>query len=454
MSSSPPAYDDLVAALASGEKPKPAWKLGVEHEKFGFRRADLSPLAYEGEQGIRAMFDYMARFGWQPVMENGKPIALADGQAETDSPQAAISLEPGGQFELSGRPLATVHENCNETQTHLAQVKEAGEALDIGFLGLGFCPHWRRDEMPVMPKARYDIMRDYMPKRGSMGLDMMHRTCTMQVNLDFASEADMRMKMRAGLSLQPLATALFANSPLVEGKPAGWLSQRARVWHHVDPDRTGMLPFVFEEGFGYERYVDYALDVPMYFIRREGRYINARATSFRRFLDKGIDGLPEIVPSMQDWRDHLTTLFPEVRLKHFIEMRGADGGHWDKICALPAFWAGLLYDEDCLQAAWDEVKHWTSPMRQQARHDAAKWGLKAKIGKESLQQLAQRILAIARTGLVKRKKLDAKGRDESLFLEPLEVIAETGITPAETLLANWQGKWQQKPEDLFADCAY
>ena len=343
----------LVAYLEAGCKPPAAWRIGTEHEKFAYTRENLRPLPYDGPRGIRAILEgLVAHFGWEPVLEAGNPIALTkDG--------CSVTLEPGGQLELSGAPLETLHETCDEVHTHLSQVKKIAEPLDIGMVGLGFLPKWRREDVTWMPKGRYKIMGAYMPTRGNLGLDMMLRTCTVQVNLDFDSEADMVKKFRIGLALQPIATALFANSPFTEGAPNGFMSYRSQVWTDADPDRCGILPFVFEDGMGFERYAEHVLDVPMYFVYRDGQYLDASGQSFRDFLKGRLPALPGELPTTSDWIDHLSTLFPEVRLKHFLEMRGADGGPGRYICALPAFWVGLLYGSTALDAAWDLVKDWT-----------------------------------------------------------------------------------------------
>ena len=340
---------DLVDYIASGEKPREDWRIGTEHEKFGYTNEDLRPLPYAGPRGIHAMLEGLSRFGWQRVEEAGNLIALVDDAG------GSITLEPGGQLELSGAPLEDLHQTCAEVQKHLAQVREVAEPLGISFLGSGFQPKWRREDIPMMPKGRYEIMRSYLPTRGSMGLDMMFRTCTVQVNLDFSSEADMVKKFRVSMALQPIATALFANSPFEEGKPSGFLSRRSHTWTDTDPDRCGILPFVFEAGMSYERYVDYILDVPMFFVYRDGRYIDASGQSFRDFLAGRLPALPGEFPTSGDWSDHLTTAFPEVRMKKFLEMRGADGGPWRSLCALPAFWVGLLYDQEALDEAAELV---------------------------------------------------------------------------------------------------
>ena len=357
--------DDLVGWIAAGCKPRARWRIGTEHEKFGFLTDSHAPVPYAGPRGIRALMEQMiARYGWEAIMEGDNIIALKrpEGQGiET------ISLEPGGQFELSGAPVATLHDTAEETSVHLAQVREAGAALGIGFLGLGFSPVWRLDDTPRMPKQRYQVMTGYMPQVGSRGLDMMYRTCTVQVNLDFADEADMVEKLRVSLALQPIATALFAASPFTEGRPNGFKSMRSEVWQDTDKRRTGMIPFAFEAGMGFEAYVDYALAVPMYFVYRDGRYIDVAGASFRDFMAGNLTGklaqLQGVKPTLDDWSDHLTTLFPEVRLKRFLEMRGADSGRWRRIVGLSAFWVGLLYDQGALDAAWDLVKGWTAEER-------------------------------------------------------------------------------------------
>jgi glutamate--cysteine ligase len=439
---------DLLAPFQAGEKPKADWRIGTEHEKFVYRRSDHRAPSYDEPGGIRDLLMEMTAFGWSPIEEGGKVIALA-------GPDGTVSLEPAGQLELSGAPLEHLHQTCAEAGRHLNQVKAVGEKLDLGFLGIGMWPDKRRDELPIMPKGRYEIMLRHMPRVGSMGLDMMLRTCTIQVNLDYESEADMVRKFRVGLALQPLATALFANSPFTEGRPNGFLSYRSHIWSDTDPARTGMLPFVFEEGFGYERYVDYALDVPMYFVFRDGRYIDAAGLSFRDFLDGRLSALPGEKPRRSDWIDHLSTAFPEVRLKSFLEMRGADGGPWSRICALPALWVGLLYDEGALEAAWDEVKDWKLEERQRLRDEVPKLGLKARTpGGETLQQLARRILAISESGLVARGRLNASGDSESGFLDPLREIVLRGTTPAELLLAHHRNEWDGALAPIYAEMSF
>ncbi len=440
--------DQLIASFARGEKPKDAWRIGTEHEKFVYANGDHHAPSYDEPSGIRALLGELEQYGWKPVMEGGNAIAMS-------GPDGSISLEPAGQFELSGAPLDSLHETCAETGRHLEQVKAAGEKLGIGFLGLGMWPDKTRAELPIMPKGRYAIMLRHMPRVGSMGLDMMLRTCTIQVNLDYASEADMVKKFRVGLALQPLATALFANSPFTEGKPNGMLSYRSHIWSDTDPHRTGMLPFVFEDGFGYERYAEYALDVPMYFVYREGKYIDAAGLSFRDFLKGELSVLPGEKPTLDDWTDHLSTAFPEVRLKTFLEMRGADGGPWNRICALPALWVGLLYDQGALDAAWDLVKDWTIDERQALRDSVPKLGLDAPIaGGGKLRDIAAQALDIAGAGLTARARFNRAGDNESGFLDPLREIVRSGKVPAEVLLEKYHGVWGGDVSKVYDESSF
>jgi len=421
--------------MIQGEKPKTDWRIGTEHEKFVYCNGDHHAPSYDEPSGIRDLLMALTKFGWEPVYEGKHVIALK-------GDDGAVSLEPSGQLELSGAPLENLHETCAETGRHLEQVKEIGSATDKGFLGTGLWHDKSREQLPVMPKGRYVIMRKHMPTVGSMGLDMMMRTCTIQVNLDYASEADMARKFRVGLALQPLATALFANSPFLDHKPNGFLSYRSHIWSDTDPHRTGMLPFVFEDGFGYERYTDYILDVPMYFIVRNGKYIDAAGQSFRDFMKGELPALPGELPTEDDWWDHLSTAFPEVRLKSFLEMRGADGGPWSRICALPAFWVGLLYDSGALDAAWDQVKHWTMEEREELRNAVPKLGFKTPIpGGETLLDLAGRALDISSAGLTARARLNDSGDNESGFLDPLRELVAAGKTPADMLLDKYHGEW-------------
>ncbi|MDB2615159.1 glutamate--cysteine ligase [Planktomarina temperata] len=444
------SFDQLALLLEKGNKPKSDWRIGTEHEKFGYCKDTLAPLPYEGERSVLSILQGLRdQFNWAPVEENGYLIGLTkDG--------ANVSLEPGGALELSGAPLETIHETCDEVNVHLREVKEIADKIGVGFIGLGAAPIWTHEDVSLMPKGRYQLMDAYMGKVGTMGRTMMRRTCTVQVNLDFASEADMVQKFRVALALQPVATALFANSPFFEGQPNGHKSWRARVWRDLDADRTGMLPFVFEDGMGFQRYVDYALDVPMYFVYRDGKYINALGQSFRDFLKGKLPALPGEVPTLSDWADHLTTIFPEARIKQFMEMRGADGGPWRRLCALPAFWVGLLYDQTALDAAWDLVKGMDAQTRDDLRIAASVDGLQAEAGGVKMMDLARQAVAISHAGLTARGRSGAGGLvpDETHFLNALQDSLETGQTPADELLARYHGDWQGDLTRIYADYSY
>lgn len=427
--------DDLVAYVASGCKPRDQWRIGTEHEKLGYNVADTKRLTYEQIAGL--LTGIKERFGWDPIIEDGKIIGL------TQAGQS-VTLEPGGQFELSGAITETLHQTCAEVNSHLYQVRSISEEMGIAFLGVGFDPKWKNEDVPRMPKARYGIMRDYMPTRGKLGRDMMFRSCTVQVNLDFESERDMVEKMRIGMALQPVATALFANSPFKEGKPTGYKSWRSNVWTDTDPDRCGTLPFVFEPDFGFERYVDYVLDVPMYFVYRSGTYHNVAGQSFRDFLQGKLPGLPGELPSLSDWESHMTTVFPEVRLKRFIEMRGADAGPWRIICGLPALWVGLLYDAQAQAEALALVSDWTQDEREFLRVDVAVNGLATPFRGGTVQDLAKQVVAISKGGLERR------GKQETKYLLELEGIAESGITQADHLLKLYNEEWGQSVEPIYS----
>ena len=435
----------MIAHLAAGSKPKADWRIGTEHEKIGFCLKELTPLPYEG--GIQTILKGLERFDWEPVFEGPNVIAL-----KRDN--ASVSLEPGGQLELSGAPLESVHQTCMEVSRHLREVREVADEIGAGFISLGFRPDTRLEDVPVMPKGRYKIMRDYMQKVGTMGREMMFRTCTVQTNLDFSSEADMVKKFRVSLALQPIATALFANSPFMHGQLNGYKSYRSRVWLDTDADRTGMLPFVFDEGFGFEQYIDYALDVPMYFVYRGGDYLDASGKSFRDFLDGKLDTVPGETPSLSDFDDHLSTIFPEVRLKTFLEMRGSDTGPWGELCAFPAFWVGLLYDEAALDAAWDLVKDWTAEERQQLRTDVPKMGLQTPFRGRTIRELAIAALAISREGLNTRGRLNAHGENETVFLQELDEFTRTGKTNADRLIEKFNGEWNGDVRRAYEDCRY
>jgi glutamate--cysteine ligase len=436
--------DDLVRHLSKGCKPREAWRIGTEHEKFVYDLKTHRPVAYDAKPGIRQLLEGMTRFGWAPVMEGENIIGGSQNGA-------SISLEPGGQFELSGAALKTVHETCAEVNTHRDQVREVADELGLGVLGIGFAPDWQLSEVPVMPKGRYAIMKNYMPKVGGYGLEMMFRTCTVQVNLDFANEADMVKKFRVGLALQPVTTALLANSPFRVGKPNGFLSYRSHIWTDVDNARAGMLPWVFEDGMSFERYVDYALDVPMYFVYRDGKYIDVAGKSFRKFLKGEVPELKGITPTMADWADHLTTIFPEVRLKQFLEMRGADAGQWGRICGMPALWVGIYYDSVALDAAWDMVKDWTAEERQAMRDSVPRLGFKTPFRTTTVWELAHRMLEISSAGLKRRAAQDAAGMSEDGFLNPLRELVSRGTTRAEELLSRYHGEWKGDIRPIFTE---
>ena len=440
----------LIASIAKGEKPKAEWRIGTEHEKFPFLTDTLEPVPYDGPRSIRALLEGLRdRFQWTGVYEGENIIALADPKG-----LGSISLEPGGQFELSGAPLSTLHETCDEVHQHLTEVREVGDQLGIGFLGLGASPLWTRAETPVMPKGRYKIMARYMDKVGTRGRDMMFRTSTVQVNLDFASEPDMVKKLRVSLALQPVATALFANSPFLEGKANGFKSFRSHVWLDTDNARAGMLPWAFEPGMGYERYVDYALDVPMYFVNRGGVYHDVSGESFRAFMAGKLPQVPGMKPTLKDWTDHLTTIFPEVRLKSYLEMRGADTGPWRTLCALPALWTGIFYDSEALDGAWDLVKSWNTEDRQALREAVPREGLQAIVRGRSVLDVARDMVNLSKSGLARRGIIGCKNETEARYLGTLDEIIATGRTRAEDLFKLYETSWSGDVKRVFRDFAY
>ncbi|MFZ5963493.1 glutamate--cysteine ligase [Thalassococcus sp. BH17M4-6] len=443
-------HAQLAEYMAQGCKPREDWRIGTEHEKFGYCKDTLKALPYEGERSVRAVLEGLRdRHGWNPVEEGGQLTGLTKGLAN-------VSLEPGGALELSGAPLETIHETCDEVNEHLREVKDVADRIGVGFIGLGAAPIWKHEDVGLMPKGRYKLMDAYMGRVGTMGRVMMRRTCTVQVNLDFGSEADMVQKMRVAIALQPVATALFANSPFFEGKVNGHKSWRSRVWRDLDAARTGMVPFVFEDGFGFERWVEYALDVPMYFVYRDGEYIDALGMSFRDFLKGELPALPGEKPTLSDWADHLTTLFPEARVKKYIEMRGADGGPWRRLCALPAFWVGLMYDQGALDAAWDLVKGWDAETREALRVAASVDGLQAEAGGIKMHDLAREVVALSEQGLVARARTGAGGLvpDETHFLNALKESVESGKVPADELLDRYHGDWGGDLTKIYADYSY
>lgn len=441
-------FEDLLYTFTKGMKPKSEWRIGTEHEKFGFYKGSNLPVPYEGENGIEALLLGMKEgTNWVPMIEGGKIIGLQEGMG-------SITLEPGGQFELSGAPLLSIHETCKEIAHHLKCVRKVADPLNIGFLGLGFQPLTALEDVPMMPKGRYNIMKSYMAKVGRLGRQMMFRSCTVQVNLDYSSEADMRRKFQASLALQPIATALFANSPFAEGRPNGYQSYRAHVWTDTDPDRTGIPKFVFDENFSFEQYADWALDVPMYFVKRDGIYHDVSGLSFRDFTQGKLKGFEGQLPTFADWEDHLTTLFPDVRLKSYLEMRGADSGPWSRLCSLPALFVGLLYDESSLQAALDLAKGWTWEDMECLRRGVPVLGLKTPIKGRNAQDIAKEMLAISRAGLNARAALNGAGDNETGFLNEMEEIAQSGISPAQRLLDKYNNEWNKDISRVYDECAY
>jgi glutamate--cysteine ligase len=445
------SVSELTEYLDAGSKPKERFRIGTEHEKFAFFRADNSPVPYHGEASISALLSGMReKLGWEEIVDAGHVIGLAE-----PTGMGAISIEPGGQFELSGAPLETIHQTCKESNQHLATVRDVAEPMGIRFLGIGGSPKWTLAETPRMPKSRYDIMTRYMPKVGTKGLDMMYRTCTIQVNLDFSSEADMRRKMRVSMKLQSLATALFASSPFTEGKPNGELSWRGDIWRDTDNQRSGLLEFTFGDDFRFEHYVEWALDIPMYFVVRDSRYHDCTHITFRQFMNGALKGeIADWEPTMGDWTNHLSTLFPDVRLKRFLEMRGADGGPWRRICALPAFWVGLLYDDDALTAADELTKDWGFADVDTLRNQVPTQGLNARFGGRSLHEIAREVVGISRAGLKSRARLNGEGQDESVFLAPLEEVLAKKATLADDLLMLYNGRWNQSVEPVFEEYQY
>lgn len=443
--------DELVDYLSDGCKPQEKWRIGTEHEKFPFYVDGHAPVPYGGERGIRSLLEGMQeKLGWDPIVDAGRIIGLVE-----PTGQGAISLEPGGQFELSGAPVETIHQTCREGNAHLAQLREIAEPLGIRFLGLGGSPKWTLAETPVMPKSRYEIMTRYMPKVGSHGLDMMYRTCTIQVNLDFGSEADMRRKMQVSLKLQPLATALFANSPFTDGRPNGLQSWRGEIWRDTDNERSGMPRFCFSPDFGFADYVEWALDVPMYFVIRDGQYHDMTHMTFRQFMDGAArNELSDGLPTMGDWANHLSTLFPDVRLKRFLEMRGADGGPWRRICALPAFWVGLLYDEEALAAAETLTSSWTYEEVVAMRDAVPAKGIATPFRNTTLREIGREVLALSRLGLKNRARLNRDGYDETSFLQTLDEVVGRGTTSAEEMLSAYHTRWGGSIEPVFLEYAY
>ena len=442
---------DLIKPFEDGEKKPCDFKIGTEHEKFAFHLDTLKPVSFSEKKGIEALLLSLKKYGWESILEGKNTIGL---KRKESLGGGTITLEPAGQLELSGAPLNNLHETFDELSEHRIQISKEGSELGIGFLSAGLTPDWAIDEMPVMPKKRYEIMRNYMPKKGSLGLDMMFRSTTIQVNLDYSSEADMIKKFKVSLALQPIATALFSNSPFLNGKLNGYNSYRSHIWTDTDPDRTGFLPFVFEGEMSYEKYVDYALKVPMYFIYRDGNYIDVSGLSFENFLEGSLAKLPGEKPTIFDWENHLTTIFPEVRLKSFLEMRGADGGKFESVCALSSFWVGLLYDQVSLDSSWDLIKDFDVDKIQDLRLEIIKNGFKSSFGNSTVLSLATSVLNLSNEGLKRRNVLNRNGQDESIFLNPLRKIIETERTPSDELIKKFLEDWDKDLVNMYKEYTF
>ena len=435
---------DLIGVMASGGKPRGEWRVGTEHEKHVYRKGPIRPVPYVGTDGVHALLAGIEkRTGWHPFYDKGNPIGLRNLGAV-----GGISLEPGGQFELSGAPHETIHDAAAELDSHLEDCRAIGGPLNIHFLGLGVTPLWSVADIPAMPKSRYGIMTPYMDKVGTLGTSMMYRSCTVQANLDFSDEADMVKKLRVSVALQPIVTALCANSPFIDGKPSGLLSFRSHIWLNTDRARTGMLPFAFDEGFGFEQYADYALQVPMYFVMRNHEYINTAGEDFRAFLDGRLPQLPGEKPTLKDWENHLSTLFPEVRLKQFLEMRGADMGDRGQVLALAAIWTGLFYDSEALDSAWDLVSDWTNEERETLRSEVPRTAIHTKFRSGTVADIARLVLDLAGDGLRRRAEFD-DGEDETIYLAPFEETLDLGKTPAERWLDKYHGEWAGDLSRIF-----
>ena len=443
--------EDLIKPFQNGEKKPSDFKIGTEHEKFVFHIDTLKPVPFLGESGIENLLLALKKYGWESILEDGNTIGLS---RDKSLGGGTITLEPAGQLELSGAPLTNIHETFNELDEHRSQISKEGSNLGLGFLGAGLTPDWSFDEMPIMPKSRYQIMKNYMPKKGNLGLDMMFRSTTIQVNLDYSSESDMIKKFKVSLALQPIATALFANSPFLDGNLTGYNSFRSHIWTDTDPDRTGMLPFVFDGEMSYEKYVDYALKVPMYFIYRDGNYFDVSGSSFEDFLNGGLDELPNEKPNIIDWENHLTTIFPEVRLKSFLEMRGADGGSFESVCALSSFWVGLLYDSESLDSSFNLIKDFNIKQLQELRIEVAKNGLHSIIEGIEIQEIAKKVLKLSREGLRNRNILNENGDSEEIFLDPLQKILSSGKSSSDDLIKKFSNNWNKNLVNMYKEYTF
>ena len=443
--------EDLIKPFQNGEKKPSDFKIGTEHEKFVFHIDTLKPVSFSGKSSIENLLIALKKYGWESILEDGNTIGLS---RDKSLGGGTITLEPAGQLELSGAPLTNIHETFNELDEHRSQISKEGSNLGLGFLGAGLTPDWSFDEMPIMPKSRYQIMKNYMPKKGNLGLDMMFRSTTIQVNLDYSSESDMIKKFKVSLALQPIATALFANSPFLDGNLTGYNSFRSHIWTDTDPDRTGMLPFVFDGEMSYEKYVDYALKVPMYFIYRDGNYLDVSGSSFEDFLNGDLDEFPNEKPNIIDWENHLTTIFPEVRLKSFLEMRGADGGSFESVCALSSFWVGLLYDSESLDSSFNLIKDFNIKQLQELRIEVAKNGLHSIIEGIEIQEIAKKVLKLSREGLRNRNILNENGDSEEIFLDPLQKILSSGKSPSDDLIQKFSNNWNKNLVNMYKEYTF
>ena len=441
--------DDLTEYFFRGIKSKNNLKIGVEHEKFILNTNTLKPLSYEEHNGIKEILEKLTTIGWTPLYDDNKQtiIALKRGKE-------AITLEPGGQIELSGAPLDNIHETCEETTNHLKELKKIGNELNFILLGMGVEPNLSLDDIPWMPKQRYGIMKKYMTKVGTLGHHMMKRTCTNQVNIDYSSEVDMIEKLRLMFNLESIATAMFANSPFDQGKISKYKSLRSHFWHHTDPDRTGLLPFVFEKGFSFEKYTDYALSVPMYFINRNHQYIDMTKYTFKEYLDENSNNQDDAI-LLKDWEDHLTTLFPQVRLKQYIEIRSMDACSWDLICSQPAFWIGILYDDEIMDNVKEITESWTQEDREYLNKTVPQEGLQSTFKEKKLISFAQDFFELSKKGLKKRNRLSKNGEfDESIHMKDLEKNLENGCSPADCLINKYKLNWDKSVMPIYEEMIF
>jgi len=441
--------NELIGYFFDGVKSKNNLKIGVEHEKFILNKESLKPISYYENNGIKNILEKLTTLGWEPLYDDNKNTIIA-----VKKGKQAITLEPGGQIELSGAPLDNIHETCEETTNHLKELKKLGNEFNFILLGIGVEPNLKLDDFPWMPKQRYKIMRKYMEQVGTLGHHMMKRTCTNQVNIDYSSEEDMINKIRLILNLESIATAIFSNSPFDQGNVSKYRSLRSHFWHHTDPNRTGLLPFVFDKDFNFEKYTDYALNIPMYFIRREHKYINMTQYTFKDYLE-GKCTKVNYEATLDDWEDHLTTLFPQVRLKHYLEIRSMDACNWDLICSQPAFWIGILYDDEILDKIKQITEDWKGEDRQYLNKRVPEDGLKTEFKKRKLIDFAQEFFELSKKGLSKRNQLSKNGEfDESIHMKDLENNLTDGCSPADCLITKFNTTWEKSVLPIYKELAY